>query len=501
MAKKAPNKNSAASLAADDGTAIPRLALGEVGFSGLRVTNKQILEEANRVFRHPEMLKVVSEMSVDPTVSAALNVYKMMIGRVEWSVKPPEGATQQEIDRAKFIESCKDDMEGSWGAFISEVLTYLPYGYSIVEKVFRRRLKKFGSKYNDGLVGIGKLAPRGQDTIRYWYFSDDGRDLVAVGQSIINLENGYRYTNLTSATDGTIRINRDKFLLFSADSVKSNPQGKSILKSVFLPYKQLTLLKDQLMLGVAKDLQGIPKIGIPTKYMASDASAEDKAIYEAFKTMVNQLADGTQRGVIMPLAYDDMTKNPMFSLELLEAKGGKAFDIPGIIKSLQNDILVALSVDVIALGNDQQGSFSLADAKTNLLSMQLEHRLKEIREVLNKDLMYWLYKLNGWDTSNMATFEFGDLSEVDSEAFSKLVQRVASVGLVEVDRAILNKIREVMGVEAKPDDEPVDKENLSGASSKAGAGMEPGTTGNGTAKVGGKSSGKDSSASNADNKG
>jgi hypothetical protein len=76
---------------------------------------------------------------------------------------------------------------------------------------------------------------------------------------------------------------------------------------------------------------------------------------------------------------------------------------------------------------------------------------------------------------------------------------MASVGLMEVDRETLNKICEVLGIPTKPLDEPVDKENLTGAQSKAGAGMEPGTTGEGTAKIGGKSKKTDKSASNADN--
>jgi hypothetical protein len=495
MAKKA---TSAANLAADEGVAIPRLSLAEVGFSGIRVINKQILEEANRVMRFPDMLKTVSEMSLDPTIATALNVYRMMLARVEWKVKAPVGASQQTIDRAKFVESCMADMESSWGQFIVEVCQYLPYGFSIIEKVYRRRLKKNGSKFNDGLVGIGKLAPRSQDTIRYWYFSQDGRDLAAVGQTLVNLENGYRYTNLESDSDGTLRIEREKFLLFSADTVKGNPQGRSILKAVYLPYKQLTLLKDQLMLGVAKDMQGIPKVGIPPKFLDTDASPADKAVLAGFKAMVDGLAAGTQRGIIMPIMYDE-AKLPMFTLDLIESKGGKSFDIPSVIAALQNDILTALSVDIVKLGSDTNGSFSLASSKENLLAMQLEHRLKEIQDVLNKDLMMQLYKLNGWDTSEVPTFEYGNLTDVDGEEFSKIVQRAASVGLMLVDAPTVNKIREVLGIEPIDEDVPLDKANLTLGSSSAGQGMEPGTNGNGTAKIGGKGSAKDASAGNANN--
>jgi hypothetical protein len=488
-------------LAADSGVTQPRITLGETGFVGLRTTNGMIIEEANRVFRYPQFIKTVNEMRTDPTINAALNVYRMLLTRPTWTVKPPENATETEKKRAEALESMMNDMDDmSWSDFISEVSTYLEYGFSIQEKVFRRRLARNGSKFNDGLVGIRKLAPRGQDTIRHWNFSEDGRELQSVGQSLANMENGARYQNLADK-DGLITISRDKFLLFSADSVKGNPEGKSILKSVYLPYKQLTLLKDQLFLGVAKDLAAIPIVGLPPKYMDANAAPEDKAVYDAYKNVVNNVAAGTQRGIVMPLMYDPDTKQPVFDFKLLEAKGGSKFDLPTIIKQLQNDILVALSADVITMGSDINGSFSIKDTKTNLCAMAVEHRLNEIRNVLNKDLVRQVYALNGWEQDRLPTFEYGDIADVDSESFSKLVQRAASVGLIEVDRAWLNKIREVAGVDVLPIDAPVDKENLTGASSRSGDGMEPGTTGEGTAKIGGKSKKTDKSASNSDNSG
>ena len=499
MAAKKPKADGSAGLAADSGTVIPRISLGETGFSGLRTTNGVIIEEANRAFRYPQFLKTVNEMRTDPTVSAALNVYRMMITRVDWTVRPPANGTEVDHKRAAFIESCMSDMEGTWNQFISEVVTYLDYGFSVQEKVFRRRLKRNGSKFNDGYVGLRKIAPRSQDTIRHWNFSEDGRELLSVGQSLRNMENGARYQGLTDNKDGMLTIDRNKFLLFSADSVKGNPEGKSILKSVYLPYKQLTMLKDQLMLGVSKDLAAIPIVSLPPKMMEDNASPEDKLAYLAYQQLVANVANGTQRGIVMPLMYDQDSKLPLFDFKLLEAKGSSKFDLPAIIKQLQADILVALSVDVITASPDMQGTFSIKDTKTNLCAMAVEHRLNEIRDVLNNDLLVQLYALNGWSQENMPTFEYGDIADIDSEAFSKAVQRMASVGLMEVDRETLNKICEVLGIPTKPLDEPVDKENLTGAQSKAGAGMEPGTTGEGTAKIGGKSKKTDKSASNADN--
>lgn len=497
MADQKPQADNGAGLAADPSAVIPRISLSEAGFTGLTTMAGQILEEQNRAFRFPAFLKTVVEMRTDPTVAAALNVYRMMLTRVKWNVTPPENATEAEKQRAKFVESCMTDMEGTWPQFMAEVVTYLEYGFSIQEKVFRRRLPRNGSKFNDGLVGLRKLAPRPQDTIRHWNFSEDGRDLLSVGQSIRNMENSARFMNLADP-NGLINIDRNKFLLFSADSVKGNPEGKSVLKSVYLPYKQLALLKDQLMLGVSKDIASVPVIYIPPKYMAADASDAEKAVYQAYTNAAQAVADGKQRYMLMPQVYDDQN-NKMFEFSLMEAKGTNKFDIPKIIEQLQNDILTALCADVLKNGQTESGSFSIKDTKTNLCAMAMEHRLNEIRDVLNNDLVAQLYALNGWSQERLPTFEYGDLSDVDSEAWSKALQRAASVGLVEIDRPILNKTREVLGVDPKPLDEPVDKENLTGNASRSGDGMAAGKSGDGTSNIGGKSSKEDKSARNRDN--
>ena len=486
-------------LQPDENAVVPRLRLSEQGYAGLRVSNKQILEEANRVFAFPAFLKTVSEMRSNPTVAAAFNVYRMLISRVQWTVEPPEGATDTQKARAKFVQQCTKDMEGSWGQFISETLTYLEYGFSVQEKVYRRRLRTNGSRYNDGLVGLRKLAPRGQDTIKSWFFSEDGRDLVEIGQTLVNLENGFRYQSiLDKNSDGLVHIPREKFLLFAADATKGNPQGRSLLKPIYLAYKRLELLQDQELVGISKDLAGIPLIQIPPKYMDPNASPEDKAVFEMCKKIVENLAAGEQRGLVFPKMADPESKLDLFSVSLLERKG-QGVDLDKVIQRYQNDLLTALSVDVIKMGQDDGGSFSLADSKTNMLTLALSHRLNEIAEVLNTDLIPQLFALNGWIDEELPKFKAGDIEEVSMEEFSKLIQRVASVGLVEIDRDWLNKIREVAGIKLKPNDEPVDKESLTGAESKSGEGMEVGRSGNGTAKIGGKGSKKDSSTSNSEN--
>jgi hypothetical protein len=497
---KTPEGVSSAAMAPDDGNIIPRIRLGEQGITGLKTSANRIIEETQRAFRYPEFIRTVAEMSHNPTVGAATNVWRMMISRVEWDVEAPKGADDKLKDRAKLVRTMMDDMDNqSWSAFIEEVIPYLWYGFDVHEIVLRRRLKANGSKFNDGLVGIKKLAPRAQDTICGWVFSEDGSELMGCQQTIAYVENNQRFANRVDPATGKIFIPRKKFLLFSASATKGNPEGNSIFKNIYLAYKQLSLLQDQELLGIAKDVQGILKIEIPPRYLAIDASPEDKAAVAAFQQIIDNYNAGTQRGLLVPNMHDPDTKLPLFTYELMESKGGAKYDTESVIRRLQGDILSALSVDILKLGAEGSGSFSLAESKSSVLALAIDYRLREIAEVLNNHLMRLIFEMNGWDTTSLPKFVYKDVEEVSLEEFSKAIQRVASTSMIELDRPVMNRIREVLRIPLKGEDEEVDKDalptSIAGVASAAGKGMEVGTTGDGTSK---SSSGKDRSSSNSD---
>lgn len=499
MPEQSASAVDSTALNADAGVVIPRIALGEQGVLGLKTSNHRILEETQQAFRYPFFLKTVNEMRNNPTVGAAMNVYRMMISRVKWDVEAPKGADEKTLARTEIVRTMMGDMDCSWSAFIESVVPYLEYGYAINEKVMRRRLKRNGSKFNDGLVGIKKLAPRSQDTICGWVFSDDGADLIKVEQSLQHVENAYRYQKRTNA-NGKIEIDRQKFLLFSASATKGNPEGNSIYKNIYLAFKQLTLLQEQELVGIAKDIQGILKIAIPPRYLDPDASPEDKAAVAAFQRIIDNYNAGTQRGLLVPNMIDPESKLPLFTYDLMESKGSAKYDTESVIRRLQGDILSALSVDILKLGAEGSGSFSLAESKSSVLALAIDYRLREIAEVLNTDLMRTIFEMNGWDTASLPTFVYSDIEEVSLEEFSKAVQRIFSTSAIEIDRAVMNRVREIFGVAPLPEDQEVDKEalpaKLTGQFSKAGDGMEVGTTGDGTSK---SPSGKDRPSSNANN--
>lgn len=216
--------------------------------------------------------------------------------------------------------------------------------------------------------------------------------------------------------------------------------------------------------------------------------------------MVRNLQMNEQTGIVMPLMYDE-GRNKMFDFELLSVDNTTAQHIQAAILRWDNKILTALLADVLKLGQDGVGSYSLADSKTNMLAMGMEARLKEIQDVLNNDLIPWLYKMNGWRDTEMPKFVYGDLDEIDLEGFSKAIQRIKAVGLIAPTPENVNYIAEILGLPGEVEDD-MDQEELNillgKPTSRSGDGMNTSTGGlNGTAE---SASEEDNSAMNPDNK-
>ena len=465
-----------AEIEADDVSA-PRLRLSEVGYTGLHVSNGQILEEARQELRFPESLKTYKKMALDTTLSSALGLYEMMVARVNWRCVPPKDPTPAEQAKTDFINSCMDDMEHSWFEFIKEATSMYTFGFSVHEKVYRQRLKRTGSKYNDGLIGLRKLPIRSQDTISKWEFDDTGRKLVGLEQDVTFSDDLYRFTTLK---DTKVTIDRPKFLLFRSNVKRDNPEGVSLLKNCYQSWKWRLALEEHEAIGVSREMRGIPVIYIPPHYMSPDASVEQKAIYDYYKRAVTNLHMNEQTGMVMPMAYDPDSKQPLFKFELMSVMGTKGYDVGSIIQRYDNKMLMAFYADLLKMGQEKVGSFSLAGAKTNILAMAIEHRLMEIQTVLNTDLIPQLFALNKWADERLPTFVFDDLDEEDLDEFSKAVQRIFSVNAVEFDRPVANLIRKKLGVDEKDVDKRVADDELPNNRSRSGDGGATPFEGTGT---------------------
>ncbi len=472
-----------------------RFKLSESGYLGLNIFAGVSQDELKKEVNFPQSVTTFKQMSYHSTINSALSLFDNLVSKAEWKFKAPKDATEQELKQAKAINEMMNDLSGqTWSDFISDALSANVFGFSVHEKVYRRRTKDNGSKYNDGLIGWKKLPIRNQETIQRFVFSDDGNDIIGVRQDLALVKDPYnRYNN---RTETVVVLPRSKIMLFRAGKHKGDPYGKSPLRDAYLAWRFLSVIEEIEANGVAKDLAGLPVLKLPPQYLAADASPEQKAIRAYYENVMRNLQVNQQSALILPQAHDPDTRQPMFSLELLSLNGSKAMDTTKIKEYYKNLILTSLFADLLTMGQTGGGSFALGQIKSSLSGAAAESMLNKITQVINDDLIRQTYELNGWDTSRMGYMDYDNVQTEDLESFSKAIQRYASTAVLEIDRPVLNRIRESVGIDSLPEDEEPNQELIPAKTSRSGDGMK--TAGEGTAT---DPSGADTSSNNLENAG
>ena len=466
-----------------------RVIMPEIGSSGLANPLGLIRDDFYKELEYPLAARTFKNMTYHPAVSSAITVIEDTIRRVTWSVEPPkEGDVPEE--RVQFINTCKDDMDRPWTEYIQEFLSILSYGFSVNEKVWKRRTKKNQkSRFDDGLIGWKKLPTRNQASIKRWVWDEDGRDLIGVIQDLSQVKGGSLRYNITGQLVG---IPRNKFLHFRHNAQLDNPEGNSPLKQAFIPWTYLTTIEEYEAVGVSRDMNGMPMIKLPPEYMAENASDDKKAVFEYMKQVVRNINANEQSGLVFPKFVDPDTKQDAFEFELVGTQGSKSYDTDAIIRRYEQKILMTFLADVLLMGHGSTGSFSLATEKSSLLSVKVSAVLDQIVDVINTDLIPHTFRMNGWDDTHTPKITYDSFDPTSLDEVGKLIQRTVSVGAMSVDEPLSDKLRELIEVGPADPSKPVLMPSES--TTKAGEGMK--TAGEGTAK---KPGGSDSSSSNNDN--
>ena len=286
-------------------------------------------------------------------------------------------------------------------------------------------------------------------------------DLVLIPNKYITYDSASGWKIKTDKQEILISENEKDFLVCVNNQSLDNMEGSSGLA----PLVKTFLTKESIDSKLNSIIEKYGDIITVFAYEAplENATEEEKAVGEMFKAIASGVQNNEKSGLVLPKQTDFDSKQDMFRYSLLQTSGSRAYNTSDIIARYDRKILTALFADLLAMGQNSVGSFSLADAKSSILAMAIEFRLQEIKDVLDTHLIPLLYEVNGWDSSEgYPEFQFSDLDERDIEKFSSAVQRLAATGMIERDREIMNIVRETIGATPYPDDKPVDNDILTG---------------------------------------
>ena len=374
-------------------------------------------------------IKVYKEMANnDDTVGAILFAIKMLIRKVTWNVEPG-GNKPKDREAADFVLECLDDMQSTWTDTVSEILSFLTYGWSFHEIVYKRRngRKKervLNSKYDDGRIGWAKLAPRAQDTLYKWEY-DDRDNLVGMTQ-----QPPPDYNLLT--------IPMRKALLFRTESAKDNPEGRSILRNSYRDWFFKRRIQEIEAIGIERDLAGLPVITVPEGVNVWDSEDEEaRKIYAALVSMVKNIRRNEFEGLVLPFGYKP---------ELLSTGGTRQFDTNAIITRYDAKIAQTVLADFIMLGHEGTGSFALSEDKTQMFCVAIGAFLDIICETINSQGIPSLIDINGDVFSGITDYPYlthGDVEDRDITQLSAFLKDMVGTGLIIPDEGLEEYVRSV----------------------------------------------------------
>lgn len=425
----------------------------EMGASGLRQFSGYVREEWLRDLTGWLGQRMYREMEDnDPVIGAYLFAIEMLIRTVDFSIEPVSQAPE-DLEAAAFVDSCLTDMEQSWPELVSDIMSFLTFGWSVHEIVYkmRRGTNKNPTKnsvYDDGLMGWRKFAGRAQETLLHWEFDESG-DAVALVQ-------------LLPTGGPLLRVPLAKSLHFRTRMRKQNPEGRSILRTAYTSYYKKKRVEEIELIGIERDLAGLPVAKVPARLLSTNASADDKAQLESIKSVVRDTYRNEQEGIVWPLAYDG-DHNELYKLELLSTAGKRQIDTNQIASRYAERIAQTVLADFITLGGGGsagRGSFAQSKNKTDMFSIAIRGFLDIIASEFNRTAIPTLLTLNSMP--GRCLMQHGDVSRRDLQEFAAAILAASQAGLITPDAQTEAKVREEIGLPPQ-EGNPLDDIDVGGA--------------------------------------
>ena len=433
--------------------------MGEYGRTGLRQYAGILYEEYETKLQGRRGVEVYTEMAEsDSVIGSMMFAVEMLMRQATWSVDPG-GDTEADKKAAEFVKSCMDDMSSTWQDTISEIMTFITYGWSWHEIVYKRRMgrsqdPRLTSQYDDGLIGWRKLPIRAQDTLWQWEFDEDG-ELVGM-------------TQMAPPDFATRTIPKSKSILFRTKSRKDNPEGRSVLRNCYRDFYFKRRMQEIEGIGVERDLAGLPMITPPEGVNIWDSSDPE---------MVNQLQYAQQlvqnvrrdalEGIVKPFGWE---------FQLLNGGSRRQFEIGSIIERYDSRIAMTILADFVLLGHQEAGSWALSSDKTEMFAMAIGTYMEIICEAFNTQAIPQLIELNKSHFKGITRYPkmvHGDIEKEDVDKFGNLVSSLVGAGVITPSEELSKEVCRRVGLPEEVAAESTPQAPQPGAAQEGAGGQNP----------------------------
>ncbi len=361
-----------------------------------------------------------------PVIGSILYTIRMFIDGIQWRFDKESvaaaGADEADEGDIEFLESVLfHDMKHSFSEFVVNSLTFLQYGFSISELVYKLR-DETNSSYPDGRIGLAKIAHRPQETIYKWIYEDHG-DLKAFQQ----------YTNIGT---GLVTIPIGKCVHFRTTTDRGTPEGRSVLRNAYRSWYFGRNIERIEAVGIERELAGLPIVTVPNKTLVDAAAGDPEAIRtrDSYLEISKNVRLNEQAGVILPSdTHPDLegkpSNVPLVELKLLSSSGSRAIDTSSIVQRHETNIARSMMADFIMLGTSSGGAYSLGKDKSSVFEHCLRGWLTTITDTIQRQVVHPLCVMNGIETESIPHIGHSPLTRESLEEFSSSIERLARAGM------------------------------------------------------------------------
>lgn len=383
-----------------------------LGWSGTTIVNGFIEKDYNTALDWQEWISKYEQMrKSDAQIFATLLACELPIRSTKWYVDWQDEEMKEFVEKALF-----KNMNIWWDDFLREVLTMLPFWYSIFEKVYKVD--------EEGNVRIKKLASRKQSTLLKWQTQNGNAGITQVLPTY--LEEEWSINDWLSQ----ISIPADKLVVFTFRQEGDNYEWTPILRSVYKHW----YIKDKLYKfdAIKHERQSV---WIPVIYLPKGASDEDKRIA---KSIVANIRTTEQTWVVMP-----GPKDSGWLLEFIDTKGQQWSDLYESIKHHNREISKNILAQFLELWDTESGSRALSEDQSSLFILWLNAIANQIAEVVNKYVIKELVDLNFNNVEEYPVLRYQKLWEIDYEKISNTLSTLAAANIITVDKDLEDHVREL----------------------------------------------------------
>jgi hypothetical protein len=344
----------------------------------------------------------------------------------KWWIEPHDN-TPRAKEQAEFIYDNLFRLENrSWNEFLKEVLTYLEFGFSVFEKIY---------KIYDKKIYIDDLAFRKQSSIQNWQINQGNGKIRGVTQLIQTDE--HEGSNI-------VEIPINKCIVFTNDKEGDNLTGESMLRPVYRNFKYKNMLYDISAKSIERYGIGVPLVTLPETVGESELLTAEE--------MAQNITSNQSSFIIKP--------NKEWEIEILTPNGSPLGDeVIKLIQEHNQSIPEVVLAGFLNLSKGGSGSYALSKDLTNFFTLILEEKANYISDQINKYVIKDLIIYNWGEQDYYPTVRHTPLGDTDIDIFSKSISKLSESGLVVVNDKTQKYTHETLGLPELTDDDITEWKN------------------------------------------